>query len=277
MNGQLKNTISSRDAQLVDVLDELSLWSAPFGLKLLDGIRYRKNIAALDIGFGNGFPLVEIAMRLGKTSKIFGIDLWDEAIERAEKKISLYKVDNIEIVHGSAEDMPFEDACFDLITSNNGLNNTDHPDRALGECFRLLKPGGQFIQSFNLEGTMSVFYHAMEEVLLKEGMMQQIDLMKAHIFEKRIPLELMVKKLEDLGFSVNSLTQDVFNYKFVDGSTMFEYFFIRFAFLDSWKKIIETDKQGHIFNLIERKLNIIAEQNGELLLQVPFVVIDCSK
>ncbi|NLF41374.1 MAG: class I SAM-dependent methyltransferase [Bacteroidales bacterium] len=277
MKGYLENEFSSKDAQLVDTLDELSLWSAPFGLKLLDGIRYKKNIASLDIGFGNGFPLIEIAMRLGKSSKVFGMDLWDEAIERAEKKISLYKVKNIEIIRGSAEDMPFEGAYFDLITSNNGLNNIENPDKALSECYRVLKPGGQFIQSFNLEGTMSVLYQAMEEVLLKEGMMQHIGLMKSHIFEKRKPLELIVKKLEDQGFIVNSITRDTFSYKFVDGTTMFEYFFIRFAFLESWKKIIEPEKQEYIFDGIERKLNQIAELQGTLMLDVPFVVIDCLK
>ena len=60
--------------KLVNVLDELPLWSAPFGLKLLDAIEYKPNISALDIGFGNGFPLTELAMRLGETSTVYGID-----------------------------------------------------------------------------------------------------------------------------------------------------------------------------------------------------------
>jgi precorrin-6B methylase 2 len=55
-------------------IDELPIWSAPFGLKLLNYIGYKPNITALDIGFGTGFPLIEIAMRLGKESTIYGID-----------------------------------------------------------------------------------------------------------------------------------------------------------------------------------------------------------
>ena len=50
--------------EFIKVFDELPLWSAPFGLKLLDFIRYKKGITALDIGFGSGFPLIEIARRL---------------------------------------------------------------------------------------------------------------------------------------------------------------------------------------------------------------------
>ncbi|MBN1577163.1 MAG: hypothetical protein JW913_11460 [Chitinispirillaceae bacterium] len=66
-------------ALLPDLCDELPFWSAPFGLKLLDLIEYRRNITALDIGFGCGFPLIELAMRLGPTCTVYGIDPWDEA------------------------------------------------------------------------------------------------------------------------------------------------------------------------------------------------------
>ena len=69
---------SINNPEVVSALDELSLWSAPFGLKLLDSVLYKKNMNVLDIGFGTGFPLTELAMRLGKTSRIYGVDPWNE-------------------------------------------------------------------------------------------------------------------------------------------------------------------------------------------------------
>ena len=56
--------------KLIEVFDELPLWSAPFGLKLLAYIDFRINISAIDIGFGTGFPLTEIALRLGDSSVV---------------------------------------------------------------------------------------------------------------------------------------------------------------------------------------------------------------
>src|SRR4030067_181575 len=63
---------SSFNKEIISAIDELSLWAAPFGLKLLETIKLKKNITALDIGFGLGFPLLEVAMRLGEPSKVCG-------------------------------------------------------------------------------------------------------------------------------------------------------------------------------------------------------------
>ena len=75
--------------EIVSVIDELPLWSAPFGLKLLDNIKMISKGNVLDIGSGLGFPAIEIAMRLGDSCKVFGIEPWKEARERANEKIKL--------------------------------------------------------------------------------------------------------------------------------------------------------------------------------------------
>jgi len=51
----------------------------------------------LDIGFGLGFPMIEIALRLGDSSRVYGIDPWEAAIERTKSKIKICNVNNIEI------------------------------------------------------------------------------------------------------------------------------------------------------------------------------------
>ena len=44
-----------------------------------------------------------------------------------------------------AEQLPFEDAAFDLIIANHLLEHVRHPERALGEFARCLAPGGVLI------------------------------------------------------------------------------------------------------------------------------------
>lgn len=277
MTAYLNTNWDLNSPQLVEVYDELSLWAAPFGLKLLDGIRYKKGIRAVDIGFGPGFPLTELAMRLGKSSMVFGIDPWDAAVDRAEKKIAFYGIKNVEIIRGVAEDIPLADGTVDLIVSNNGLNNVSAIDKALSACARIMKKGGQFIQTMNLKETMMDFYAAMEKVLVAENLNDCLLLMQEQIEKKRKPLDQVLEKIRLHGFQVESVVQDKFEYKFVDGTTMFHHHFIRLAFLDGWKDIVPANRQVEIFGKIEAELNEYAAASGILKLQVPFVVIDCIK
>lgn len=263
--------------ELIDLLDELPLWSAPFGLRLLENIKIKKNITALDIGFGAGFPLTELAMRLGNSCKVFGIDPWKAAIKRVEKKIEFYGIKNIEIICGVSENIPLADNTIDLITSNNGINNVDNQDKTLSECARVLKSGGQFIQTINLNTTMIEFYEVLEKVLFDLKMKFELKKMEAHIYEKRKPFKEFTELIEFHDFSVENLIHDSFEYKFVDGTTMFNHYFIQLAFLDGWKSIIPEDRQVKVFSQVEKIINQQAEKAGIFKLSVPFVVIDCVK
>lgn len=125
----------------VAAYDDVPIWSAPFGQVLLDNISYAPRLRALDIGCGTGFPLLELGDRLGPTSEVWGLDPWEPALQRAKTKIAARGLTNIKLVHAPAENMPFEDGFFDLIVSNNGLNNVQDVPLALHECRRIMRHG----------------------------------------------------------------------------------------------------------------------------------------
>lgn len=64
--------------EFIDCFDELPLWSAPFGLLLLKHLELKPNLTVIDLGSGSGFPLIELAERLGKSCKLFGLDPLDK-------------------------------------------------------------------------------------------------------------------------------------------------------------------------------------------------------
>ena len=260
-----------------EVADELPLWSAPFGLKLLDHIDYKPGITAIDIGFGTGFPLTEIALRLGDTSLIYGIDPWEDAISRATKKIDYYGLKNIKIIQGVAESIPVDDDSVDLITSNNGINNVNDIDKVLSECSRIIKPGGQFVQTMNTSLTMFEFYRQLKQVLTELNMNKEIDLMHRHILQKRPPVDIMISTLEKHGFEIKGIEHSQFNYRFADGTTMLNHYFIRLAFMDAWIKFLPPDKTDHIFEITELNMNEQSKRDGGINLSIPFVLIDARK
>jgi ubiquinone/menaquinone biosynthesis C-methylase UbiE len=261
----------------VNVADECSIWSAPFGLKLLDYIDYKQNISAIDIGFGTGFPLTEIALRLGKSSTVYGIDPWSDAIERAKKKIDYYRITNIKIFEGVAESIPLRNNSVDLIVSNNGINNVSDINQVIKECSRIIKKSGQFIQTMNLDNSMFEFYRQLENILSEMNMRKEISLMRNHIYEKRRPLDEMISMIQGHGFLIKDLEHDQFNYRFSNGTAMLNHYFIRLAFMDSWIKILPENKLEQIFDTIERRLNDQAKILGGIKLTIPFVLINAIK
>ena len=264
-------------AQMIDVFDELPIWSAPFGMKLLDYIEYKPGITALDIGFGAGFPLTEIALRLGESSVVYGIDPWKEAAERTRKKIMHYGLANVNLIEGVAESIPLANATVALITSNNGINNVNNMELVFAECCRIMKPGGQFIQTMNTDLTMIEFYDQLEFVLKSLRMESEIDQMHRHIALKRPPVESISALLRKNGFRVKDLVQDQFCYKFTDGTAMLNHYFIRLAFMDSWIKLLPGDKVEQVFDSVESRLNEQSFISGGLKLSVPFVLINAYK
>ena len=275
MTQYLKTELNFNDPNLLSALDDISFWAAPFGIKLLNLIRYKKGIHALDIGFGSGFPLVELAMRLGPTSKVFGLDPWKAAIERTKFKIKYSDVQNVEIVEGVAERMPFENDFFDLIVSNNGLNNVQDLPKALSECNRVSRPGAQFVFTFNTNRTFAEFYDVFREVLRESSLNELQPKVDDHIYEKRRPVSEFVNLLEESNFHVINIYEDEFDFKFSDGTAVLNHFSMK-IFLAAWKELVPVQFRENIFQKIEHKLNLLSEQRQGFNMNVPFVAIDCQ-
>lgn len=251
MKKYLNNDFDYRE--IVNVYDELPLWSAPFGLKLLNFVKYRTNITVLDIGFGTGFPLTEIAMRLGESSTVYGIDPSTETIERTWQKLRCYRINNVELINGVAENIPLEDNSVDLIVSNNGINNVSDIGKALSECSRIMKSGGQFVMTMNTAKSMFEFYDALKAVLLEYGLEKNVEAMYEHIRHRRPPVDEVKSLLYDKGFIIKDLEYDQFDMRFTDATAMFNHYFVRLAFIDSWADIVPKDKVEEIFDKTDRK------------------------
>lgn len=264
------------DDNMVCCYDELPLWSSPFGILLLNNIPLKKNSIIVDIGCGTGFPLLELAQRFGESCKVFGIDPWERAIDRANRKREQYRIKNVELLKGVGENMPFSNESIDIVISNLGINNFQNADEVITECFRVLKLKGKLIFTTNLFGHFNEFYSVFAEVLSDLGLKDEINNLNKHI-KKRYSLEGIKTIVKKNNFSVKKIIQENYVMRFVDGSSFFNHYFIKLAFLQDWKEIIKEDNWNNVFLNLENRLNDIASKKGEIVFNVPMAYIECEK
>ncbi len=267
------------DPELVSAYDQVSIWSAMFGLLMLDRIPMRRNMTVLDIGYGTGFPILELAQRLGSTCKVYGIDPWDAARQRAELKARLWQVGNVEMLPGDAAAMPFPDAYFDLLVSNLGVNNFADPLAAFMECARVAKPGAHLALTSNLQGHMQEFYDIYEATLRQLGRENCLPRLHEHIAH-RGTVESLSELFRRSGFRVVDIYRQAAVMRYQDGSTLLRHAFIKMGFLDAWVSVLELashEEKVEVFSCLERNLNDYAASRGELSLTIPMIYMEGEK
>lgn len=250
--------------------DELSLWSAPFGQKLLDIVPMTRGMKVLDFGSGFGFPMLELAERLGMTSEVYGLDPSREALGVIQQKITDWQIGNAKIIRGFSEAIPFPDCFFDLIVANNGINNVSDQTLTLKECYRVSKPGARLILTVNLPETMTEFYRLFEQTLNEAGYTAEISKMHNHIAEKRKSTIQLSRLIKDAGFLMDFVTTDAFKFRFADGTAFFHHHLIRNAFMPPWKAILPDNIAGIIFDRMEEKINRQALETNGFSVTIPF-------
>ncbi len=260
----------------VNTYDELPLWSAPFGLLLLKNVELESNITVLDIGCGTGFPLIEIAQRLGQSCKVFGLDPWVNAHTRVKQKIKSYEVFNVELIGGVGEYIPFGTSQIDLIVSNLGINNFDNPDRVFGECFRVLRTNGKVALTTNLFGHWKEFYDEFARTLSELDRPNLITKLREHE-EHRGTIDAISALLLRNGFVVSRHFEDQFEMRFLNGSSFLRHHFTKLGFLDAWKKIVPQPDWQMVFTELEMNLNRLADRQGHLRLTVPMAYIEGTR
>lgn len=262
--------------QFVSTFDELPLWSASFGLLLLKHLELRRDMTVVDIGCGTGFPLFELAERLGNSCKCYGIDPWVYATERAKQKLQNYAVANVEIIEQSAEELFFDSESVDLVVSNLGINNFENPTKVFDECYRVMKKGGRLAITTNLNGHWQTFYDIFEETLKELQMSALVPELKKQQ-EHRGSVSTISKLFEESGLTVKKHFEDQFSMKFMDGSAFLNHHFVKLGWLASWRDIIPEQNRERVFSKLEENLNRAAHKNGHLELIVPMAYIEGIK
>ena len=135
-------------AQKYDVMNDLM----SFGIHRLwkrytiDSSGVRTGMKVLDIAGGTGDLTAQFSKRVGPTGEVVLADINDAMLEVGRDKLrNRGIVGNVRYVQANAEELPFADDSFDVITIAFGLRNVTDKQKALESMFRVLKPGGRLL------------------------------------------------------------------------------------------------------------------------------------
>ena len=141
------NDLFAAIARRYDLINDLQ----SFGLHRLWKRRVVKLAAvqsgnrALDLCCGTGDLALALAQRGAETT---GLDFSPQMLEVAENRrlqnLKL-KTQNLKFIQGDAQQIPFPDNSFDIVTVGYGLRNLTSWERGLDEMFRVAKPGARLI------------------------------------------------------------------------------------------------------------------------------------
>ena len=103
-------------------------------------LRLMPPMVIADLGAGDGSFSLLLAQQ---ATKVIAVDASDKMIDFGREQALRHGIENVDFRLGDMEELPIEDAAVDLVFFSQSLHHALHPDRALQEASRILRPGGR--------------------------------------------------------------------------------------------------------------------------------------
>src|SRR5262249_43370466 len=99
-------------------------------------------VVIADLGAGEGTFSQLLARR---AKKVIAIDNSEKMVEYGAELARTHGLKNFEYRLGDIEDIPIRDRTVDVAFFSQALHHAPHPERAVAEAYRILKPGGRIL------------------------------------------------------------------------------------------------------------------------------------
>lgn len=131
----------------------------PIGQRLVDALELAAGTRVLDVAAGTGNASIPAAQR---GALVTASDLTPDLLEAGSRRPDAQGLD-IEWVEADAENLPFDDASFDVVMSSIGVMFAPHHQAAADELVRVCRPGATIaLLSWTPEGMIGDLFRTMK-------------------------------------------------------------------------------------------------------------------
>jgi ArsR family transcriptional regulator len=95
-----------------------------------------------DLGAGDGSFALLLAQA---ATRVIAVDSSQKMLDVAREQALRNGVANVEFRLGDMEELPIDDSAVDLVFFSQSLHHAGHPERAVREAWRILRPGGRIV------------------------------------------------------------------------------------------------------------------------------------
>ncbi|HLO12611.1 MAG TPA: class I SAM-dependent methyltransferase [Pseudoneobacillus sp.] len=132
--------------------------------KIIDIAKISGSEAVLDVATGGGHTANAFAPLV---KNVVAVDLTEKMLIAAEKFITGNGYQNVQFTVGDAENLPFQDQSFDIVTCRIAPHHFPNVEAFIKEVYRVLKPEGQFLLDDNVspeDDELDQFYNSVEKM-----------------------------------------------------------------------------------------------------------------
>lgn len=113
--------------------------------EVMDAADVRPGMTVADIGAGDGYYTVRLAVRVGTAGRVLAQDIFPEVIERLADRVARERLDNISLKLGAVDDPRLPADSFDRIFMVHMYHEIEEPYAFLWRMRDALRSGGQVI------------------------------------------------------------------------------------------------------------------------------------
>jgi ubiquinone/menaquinone biosynthesis C-methylase UbiE len=111
--------------------------------EIIKGLHIQEGHAVADIGSGGGYFTLAFAGNVGKTGKVYAVDIRSKYLNFIRRRSEQARLDNIIFVLAGEDEINLPKAGLDLVFARNVFHHLSEPAKYFGNLKNYLKPVGK--------------------------------------------------------------------------------------------------------------------------------------